>query len=383
MQVVLASSILVVLGVPLVSPALPAVKHAFSLTDAEASLLITLYTLPGIVFAPLAAVLADRYGRRPVLVPSLFGFALAGASVALLSSFPVVLAARFVQGACAAGIFTLTIALVADGFDGDQRRAVFGANVAVLSLSAAAAPLVGGVLAEFGWNLPFAVFLVGLPIAVFAARTLVDTSRATTVSGLAYLRGSVAALPARPAAAFYGAAFAISFLLLGALFTALPFLLSESFGRPPADVGLVLTASTLATAVTSLVAGRVTAGLSEARVLVAGAAIVGSGVLAAALAPSVLFLAAAAVSFGVGAGLAFPAIDSAVSRLSTARYRAGALALRNSVGFLGSSVGPVVVTVSAELVGYPWVLAGLGAGTLGAAIVGWVVGSRSRHSAVE
>lgn len=157
-RVVFAATALAPLGVPLVSPALPVVRDAFGLTDAEASLLVSAYFLTGIVLSPFVGLVADRLGRRRVLAPSLAVLSLAGTAIAFSPDFGVVVGVRLVQGTAAAGISVTTVTLVGDAFEGVQRNAVLGVNTAVLATGAAVYPLPGGYLATISWNAPFLVY---------------------------------------------------------------------------------------------------------------------------------------------------------------------------------------------------------------------------------
>lgn len=165
-RVVLLSTVLATFSVALISPGLPVFRGAFDLTDAEASLLLTALLVPGIFLSPVMGLLTDRLGRRRVLVSSLLVWSLAGGAIAIRPTFPVVLALWFVQGVTLAGIGITTVTLVGDVFEGAQRNAVLGANTAVLSAGAAAFPLVGGALATVAWNAPFAMYLLGVPVAL-------------------------------------------------------------------------------------------------------------------------------------------------------------------------------------------------------------------------
>lgn len=171
-QVVLRSTRLAPLGVPLIGPVLPVFRDAFSLTDARASLPVSAYFLTGIGLPPLIGLLTDRIGRRRVVVSSLIVFGVAGGLIAIGPGFAVVLGIRVVQGMAAAGIFITTVTLVGDTFEGIQRNTVLGANTAVLSAGAAIYPLVGGVLATVTWNAPFVAYLLALPVALVALRRL-------------------------------------------------------------------------------------------------------------------------------------------------------------------------------------------------------------------
>src|SRR3546814_17585845 len=63
-----------ILSNTLVVPAIPDILDAFDLPDSQAGVFVAAGTLPGIVMAPVIGILADRHGRRAVLVPGLASF---------------------------------------------------------------------------------------------------------------------------------------------------------------------------------------------------------------------------------------------------------------------------------------------------------------------
>ena len=67
-----------VLGVASITPAFPKIEKELNISEQEVGLLITVFTLPGVVLTPLLGVLADRYGRKQILIPSLLLFGVAG-----------------------------------------------------------------------------------------------------------------------------------------------------------------------------------------------------------------------------------------------------------------------------------------------------------------
>lgn len=358
-QVVLASTLLAPLGVPLVAPALPVVRDAFGVTDARASLLVSTYFVTGIGLSPFIGLLADRVGRRRVLVPSLVVFSLTGGAMAVAPGFPVLVGLRVVQGTAAAGIFITTVTLVGDVFDGPRRNAVLGVNNAVLSSGAAVFPVVGGALAGLAWNAPFLVYLAALPVALLAAWSLPEPAADTGEEGLAYLRGALGAVAGTDAVVLYGAAFVTEVLLFGAIITALPFLLTASFALAPVFVGAVLTASEASSTVVSTQNGRVAQHLTNFQMVGLGFACYGLGLAGVWLAPTPLPIAGAVAVFGAGLGLSMPAVDAAISDLVAAEHRGGALSLRNSLTFLGRATGPVLFTAVAATAGYrPLLVAG-------------------------
>lgn len=358
-QVVLVSTILAPLGVPLIAPALPVVRDAFGVSDAGASLLVSTYFLTGIVLSPFIGMLADRLGRRTVLIPSLLLFSLTGGVMALSPSFEAIVALRIVQGTAAAGVFITTVTVVGDVFEGARRNAVLGVNNAALSAGAAIFPIVGGALAALAWNVPFVLYLVALPVALFAAWRLDEPESEPSEAGFGYLRNALGAVAGADAAVLYGTAFVTELLLFGAIITGLPFLLTATYGLAPVYVGLVLAASEATSTVVSAANGRFATYLSNYGLVALGFGCYGLGLLGVWVAPSPVLTAVAVGVFGAGLGLSMPAVDAAISDLVATEYRGGALSLRNSLTFLGRATGPVLFAGIAVTTGYePLLLAG-------------------------
>ncbi len=372
-RVVLASTALAPLGVPLISPALPTIQGFLGITEAQASLLISVYFVTGIVLSPFIGILADRFGRRSVLVPSLFVFSLGGGALALTPDFTVLLAIRLVQGTAAAGIFITTVTLIGDAFDGVQRNAVLGVNTAVLSAGAALYPLLGGVLVGYGWNVPFWAYLAGTPVAVFALLTLEEPEAEHSQRSISYLKGALSALVGRRTIAFYGTAFFTELLLFGSVFTVLPFLLVEQFAVSPLLIGLVVTVAEAVSVVVSSQNGRFARTLSNGALVTVGFTCYALGLFSVWLAPSVVLVGAGAAFLGAGVGLSMPSVDAAISGVVAPRFRAGALSIRNSTTFLGRAVGPVLFAGLAVSTGYRLLLFGAGVVALLWGVVVFVV----------
>mgnify|MGYP000078783745 CR=1 FL=1 len=85
-------------GTALLSPVLDSLVDPFGTSASQVGLMMSFFTAPPIVVIPLAGLLADRYGRKPVIVTSLLLFGLAGSAIALTTNFQVVLGLRLLQG---------------------------------------------------------------------------------------------------------------------------------------------------------------------------------------------------------------------------------------------------------------------------------------------
>lgn len=357
-QVALAATLMSVIGVSLVSPALPAVRSALEVTDAQAGLLITVFTLPGVVLAPVLGVFIDRYGRRRVLVPGLFLYGVTGAAIGLTAVFPLVLLLRFLQGIGASGLIILSLTIIGDHFSGPRRNTVMGVNSAVRSVGAAGGTVVGGWLATFAWNLPFVVYAVSVLVGLVALRSFEDVPLTTTPVGLGHLRETLQVIPTRPALALYATKFAVSLLLFGGVLTALPFLLDGSFGLSSAAIGLVLGLQPAVTAGVGSQNGRLARRVPTETLVVAGFAVDGLGLAMIWFAESAVAVALAiGVLFGVGQGLLMPSLDTAISGLATDQYRGSVMSIEIGVHNLAQTIGPVLFATLGIAVGYRPLLA--------------------------
>src|SRR5215468_8161764 len=93
-------------------PLLPMLARAFAVTPGKASLLVTASTLAVAIAAPFAGLVADRFGRKNVIVPAAFLLAVPTLLAATASTFTQLLWWRFAQGVFTPGIFAVIIAYV-------------------------------------------------------------------------------------------------------------------------------------------------------------------------------------------------------------------------------------------------------------------------------
>lgn len=155
MLIIFGVTLMVVMGVSSISPVFPLIKEEFNVTEQQVGLLITFFNLPAIFLTPLFGVLADRYGRKKFMVPFLFLFAISGVLSGLTTNFNILLLLRAINGAGASALGALNVTLMGDLFRERERLKVIGYNETVANIGLAIYPLIGGMLAIFGWQFPF------------------------------------------------------------------------------------------------------------------------------------------------------------------------------------------------------------------------------------
>lgn len=338
-----AVTLVAVGNVSSVAPAFPRVVDVFGVSRVQVGWIVTAYSLPGILSAPLAGVLADRYGRKQVLVPTLVAFGLAGGACALARSFPALLALRALQGTAAAPLVGLAVTVIGDRYDGSARTAAIGYNATALNVGTAAYPAVGGALAALAWFWPFALPLLALPVAGAVAWRLEPPPIARAQTLAEYLAVARRRLMDRQVLGVLAINFGVYVLLFGAFLTYVPELLDARFGSPPAVAGVVLALASVSSGLTATQLGRLSTVVPKRR-LVQGSLVINAGALVALpWAPSPWAVGAASLVSGVAQGLNQPALQTRLTELASDASRGVILSLNGMVLRLGQAVGPLLL----------------------------------------
>lgn len=351
--VVFSITVAGILANTLLNAPLPDILEAFGRSDSDAGLLVAAATLPGIVVAPAIGLLADRFGRRKVLIPCLVVFGLAGIAAGFAPSFGVLLALRFVQGVGSAGLINLAVVLIADFWDGAERARLIGVNAAVLTVSVAVVPPVGGLLAEVGgWRWSFAPFAIALFSAVAVARYVTESSVHTGNTLGQQIRGAavVVRTPVVWGSILFGTVFFV--LTFGLMLTALPLMLQQRFGLSVGLRGLVYVAPALGATIVALNMGRLRQRFGARRLLVAGALLFAVGYVAMGLGPVLALVVLGAFVHGLGEGGTIPTVQELVASASPTESRGAVVAVWVGFARLGQTLGPLLAGVSVAAVGF-------------------------------
>lgn len=356
----------------LVAPALPDIRDEFGLGSGSAGLVVSAAALPGVVVAPLIGLLADRYGRRAVVVPCLVAFGVFGVLAGFAPTYPLLLACRLAQGVGAAGLINLAVVLISDHWSGRERAAVIGQNVAALTISIALLPPLGGLLADLGgWRLTFAPYGIGLVTAVAAAVVLPRSERRDVSYG-ALVRGATAALSSVRVVATIASGFATFALVFGLVLTALPEYLEAEFSVGAAGRGGLLSIAAVGSTLVALRIGPLTTRLGSRRLVLAGTGLFAAAFLVAGVAPSLVVVAVGIALYGLAEGLSVPTLQNLVAGAAPGESRGAVLAVWTSGVRAGQSLGPVLAGASVAAFG-PATTFLIGAGVAVAILLAQVV----------
>ena len=361
LMIVFSITIVGVMGTSSIAPALPSVVRALDLTVEQAGWLIAGFAMPGIFLSPVAGLLADRYGRKPVLVPSLLLFAAAGHGCAYAGDFETLLALRVVQGIGASSLSALNATLIGDLYHGHQRAQAMGYNGAVISAAAAAYPVIGGALALAGWRYPFVLPLLAVPSALAIALWLRNPEPSHPGGLMAYLRNVANGVRQGRVAAVFFVGFASFTMLYGAKVTFLPFLLERRFEASPAEIGLVFGVSAIASAAGSMCLGWITRRVPTRRLLLVSVAamVVGLGLIPSG--PTIPVVMMFGAIFSTGFGIAISMSQVVLADAAAAEMRGAVMALNSMMFRLAQTVGPLAAAMLLAAAGIEWVYWGAAA----------------------
>jgi hypothetical protein len=116
----------VMFGYEVPAPILPRIAEGVGVSDARIGLVMTAFAVPGMLFVPVTGLLADLYGRRRVLVPSLVLFGAAGLATVAVGDFRTLLGLRALQGLAFAGILPISVVVLGDAFEAADGSAAQG-----------------------------------------------------------------------------------------------------------------------------------------------------------------------------------------------------------------------------------------------------------------
>lgn len=156
-----------IMGIISIVPIIPLLFRHFSNHPQVAMLVPLLIAAPSLCIAllsPLAGFLADRLGRRRLLLMAVLLYSLFGFTPFLLDDLTTIIASRFCLGVCEAFIMTIANTLMGDLFQGQPRKKWLAVQSAVGSVSGTTLLLVAGMLGNYGWQGPFALYLLALPM---------------------------------------------------------------------------------------------------------------------------------------------------------------------------------------------------------------------------
>jgi MFS family permease len=343
MPLVYAVTITGILSNSLLAPAIPDILEHFGKPDSSAGLLVAVGSIPGIVVAPLIGIMADRLGRRAVLVPCLLIFGVFGLVAATAQTFTVLILARLAMGFGSAGMINLAVVLIGDHFPNPvERTRVIGHNSAVLTLGLAIVPLTSGLVTDFaGWRWALAIYSLSIVSGV-AAFMILDRSRPSAVGSIREQLGGAGIALRNPVIITTLVVGVLLFaLVFGVFLTVLPSHLENEFGLSAGWRGAVIAVPAVPSTLMAFNLGRLKSRFGRAATVMACALGWAIAFTIIAAAPLLGILLLGTVLYGLGEGGLIPILQDAAVGEAPSEHRGAIVAVWVSSARLGQTIGPL------------------------------------------
>lgn len=345
MIIIFGVTLIAVMGISSITPAFPGIIKYFGISTHQVGWLIAAFTLPGIFLTPVSGILADRFGRKLVLVPSLFIFGIAGFLCSFMTDFHSLLAFLFIEGIGAAGLSSINITLIGDLYSGEKRTTLMGYNASILSIGTAAYPALGGFIAVFGWQYIFYLPLLAIPLGIFVMFGLNNPEPKDHQGIGEYFRRIWKNINQRSVWGLFLVNMLVFVLLYGAYLTYFPILLSERLHATSVHIGLMMSIMSLVTAAISSQLGRINKLLQSKTILLLGAGFYFLSMLSLLFSQSWVQVALSVVVFGLGHGLLVPSIQNLLVGFASIKERAAFMSVNSMVLRIGQTIGPLVIGI--------------------------------------
>jgi MFS family permease len=352
--IVISVTLIAVLGVMTLNPILPTMGDALNVAPERVGLIMSAFLIPAALGTPIFGILADRVGRKQILIPSLVIFALGGTLGAFAQDFRSILEWRFLQGIGAASLEALPLTVIADLYSGKALTAAMALNASIISISATIYPVIGGGLAQLSWRYTFLLSLFAIPVALLVATKLKLPKKQTVAADFklnVYLKNTWSSMNNRRVLGLMFAVLTLFIMEFGGCFICIPLLAANSLGASGALIGIVLAVTELSSAFFASQLGLLARRLSEIHLIKIAFVISGLGLALVPLVQSFWQLFIPVIIFGAGLGIAMPSIQTELARVAPEQYRGGFMALNVMLQSLGRAIGPAVAGITISFVG--------------------------------
>lgn len=342
----------VILGVTIISPILPQYALSFDIPVALVGWAISAFALARLVMDIPAGFLADRFGRKKIMILGLVLIIASSIAAGTASSYAWLILARIVGGIGSALYMTSATTWVAQISAGNSRGRYMSLYTGLVFAGTAFGPTVGGyTAARFGLSAPFfayAVFALAGLIATLPLKETADSPQATRSE--MRMKDIFSLLSNRSFMLVNCAVLALFFLRTGVRGTLVPLYASLNLGLPENKIGILLTVAAIGTAISTFPSGWLSDRVGRKIPMMACLFLSGVAALLIPLQESPAGLMGIMAFYGLATGLqgsiaAWPADVAPKDKLGTS------MGVYRVMGDIGMVLGPITASYLADYTG--------------------------------
>jgi len=343
LQIIFGITLTYIMGVASITPAFPRIVKELNISAKDVGLLISVFSFPGILLTPFLGIVADRWGRKRIIIPFLMLFGIAGGLCFFVRDFKLLLILRLIQGIGAAPLGSLTVTIIGDLYSKKELVAAMGYNSSVRSIGSAGYPAIGGALAMMGWHYPFILPVIAIPIGFLVLSTLKVPEPENELHIREHLNIVWKKLRSRRIVGLLVIGAIIFIMLFGSYMTCFPLLLGNSFAASPLIIGLIMASVSLIAALTSSQLGKIIRLFSRKAILKISFILYALALLIIPLISQLRLFFIPVIIFGIAHGMSIPVIQALFAEAAPLKYRATFMSVSGMTFRVGQTLGPFLM----------------------------------------
>jgi len=354
------------LGFSLIIPLLPYYAQTFNASDTTIGILLASYAAAQLIGAPLLGRASDRFGRRPILLISIFGTFLGFLLFGLAGSLMILFASRILQG-ITGGNLSVAQAYITDVTDSKSRNRGLGMIGAAFGLGFIIGPALGGLLSNISYSVPAFVasalsFINLILIAFWLPESLTSEKRAqlTQKKPAWSLSALLEALkhPLTGPLLITRFLYSLAFVILQSIFSLFAL---RRFGMSVVATGFVLTYVGVVSVFTQAwLIGRLSRRFQDVILIQGDLILLAFGLLAWAFAPNILVLVLSVTPVALAGGMLNTILPSALTKTVEPQDVGGILGLSTAIESSTRVIAPLLGGFMLEKISY-WAPGAFGA----------------------
>jgi MFS family permease len=293
-------------------------------------------TIPSIIialFAPVAGIIVDKFGRLKPLYTGIILFVLGGSSGFYLHDFYAILAGRAVLGIAVALLMTSSTALIGDYLNEKGRHKFMSTQGMAVALGGIVFITAGGFLAQLHWSYPFAIYFLPLLFLPLLLSSLYEPKKHIHIENEIEIEAKLWPV-------YLTAYFAM--VLFYMLPTQLPYLIIDTLHGEPSTIGFVIAVAMMFNAMTSRQYAKLKGRFTYIQIYIITFIFFGIGLFIISQASSIAQLFYSTAFIGIGFGLILVNTNAWFLSKVPAHKRGKASGMLASSFFLGQFSSPLI-----------------------------------------
>lgn len=342
---ILTAATLTVMAGSIISPVIALMQgNLHGADENNIRFVITTHALFIAIFSPVFGSLIDKIGAKKPFIFGLILYGAAGTSGFFISDISTMIISRAFLGIAVAGISNPLIVIILNAYRGEECGKIMGWQASTSSLGGVIWPLLGGALGLIAWNLPFGIYLAGIPIGFLAWLTIPELS--DSIKSQAEATANTSAIQTIKEKPFIFAVYGLGLWMMVLLYTTVTFipqLLAGNFGISNSFIiSAFISAGGIAAAISAFLYKRIKSRFSYNAIAFVGLILWAVGFVLSSQVIAILTVIVTVVLFGVGQGMVMPTMNLWVGELTNICARGRMISYLTTFLFVGQFLPPII-----------------------------------------